>query len=180
MDDTLSREVLARLPLAEAVLTAWQWLAEDAFLEDLFDKHRGRCYVKAIRFPTLVGLIHDVVAGVADSAHQRFTRARDRGELPAHLPAAYEKLGRLPVGLSMAFLDGCTDRLRAVFPDPALDTLPLSLDEWSVLTLDGKAVKHVAKRLKPLRRLRGGVLGGRAFCAHPEQVVSKNGRSPVE
>jgi hypothetical protein len=165
MDEALSRAVLARLPLAEAVLTAWHWLAEDAFLEDLFAKHRGRCYVKAIRFPTLVGLIHDVVAGVADSANQRFNQARHTGELPTHLPSAYEKLGRLPLGLSMAFLAGCTERLRAVFPEPALEALPVSLDDWSVVTLDGKAVKHVAKRLKPLRRLRGGILGGRALVA---------------
>lgn len=159
------RDVLARLPLAQAVLTVWQWLADEAFLEDLFDQHRGRCYAKDIRFPVLVGLVHDVLAGVAVSANQRFTQARARGELPATLQAAYRKLGRLPLGLSMAFLAGCTARLRAVLPDPPLQTLPACLDDWQVITLDGKAIKRVAKRLKPLRGLRGGALGGRALVA---------------
>src|SRR5437762_7210991 len=98
--DHLAREVLARLPLAEAVLIAWQGVADEAFLEDLFERHRGRCYTQAVRFPTLVQLIHDVLVGAADSAHQRFRRARADGELGTQVAAAYEKLGRLPLGLS--------------------------------------------------------------------------------
>jgi Transposase DDE domain len=163
--DNLARAVLARLPLAEAVLTAWQWMADEDFLEDLFENHRGRCYTQAVRFPTLVRLIHDVLVGAADSANQRFTRARADGELPTHVPAAYEKLGRIPLALSRAFLAGCTERLRAVCPDPRLEILPECCHEWTVVTLDGKAIKHVAKRLGPLRGLRGGVLGGRALVA---------------
>jgi hypothetical protein len=163
--DNLAREVLARLPLAEAVLTAWQWMAAEDFLENLFENHRGRCYTQEVRFPTLVRLIHDVLIGAADSANQRFTRARADGELPTRVPAAYEKLGRLPLELSMAFLAGCTERLRAVCPDPRLETLPECCHGWTVVTLDGKAIKHVAKRLKPLRGLRGGILGGRALIA---------------
>lgn len=65
----------------------------------------------------------------------------------------------------MAFLAGCTQRLGAIFPEPRQETLPGCLDAWTVVTLDGKAIKHVAKRLKPLRGLRGGVLGGRALVA---------------
>jgi hypothetical protein len=163
--DNLARAVLARLPLAEAVLSAWQWMADELFLENLFEKHRGRCYTQEVRFPTLVRLIHDVLIGAADSANQRFQRARADGELRTHIPAAYEKLGRLPLGLSMAFLAGCTERLRAVVPDPRLEALPRCCHAWTVITLDGKAIKHVAKRLKPLRGLRGGVLGGRALVA---------------
>ena len=37
-------EVLHRLPLAEAFYTVWGYLASDAVLADLFDRHRGRCY----------------------------------------------------------------------------------------------------------------------------------------
>jgi Transposase DDE domain len=163
--DNLAREVLARLPLAEAVLVAWQWMADETFLEDLFEKHRGRCYTQDVRFPTLVQLIHDVLIGAADSANQSFQRARADGALGTQVSAAYEKLGRLPLGLSMAFLAGCTQRLRAVVPDPRLEALPRCCDGWTVVTLDGKAIKHVAKRLKPLRGLRGGILGGRALVA---------------
>jgi hypothetical protein len=163
--ETLAREVLARLPLAEAVLTAWNWMADDAFLDDLFEKHRGRCYTRAIRFPVVVRLIHDVLVGVAPSAHRRFTQAIRAGELTTTVAPVYEKLGRLPLGLSMAFLAGCSERLRSVLPEPRLEPLPGCLDDWHVVTLDGKAIKHVAKRLKPLRGVRGGVLGGRALVA---------------
>ncbi|MCI0371213.1 MAG: hypothetical protein L0214_07490 [candidate division NC10 bacterium] len=84
----LTRDVLTRLPLAQAVLTTWPWRADDAFLEELFDQHRGRCYAKDLRFPDLVRLVHDVLAGAAPSAHQRFTQARGTGELPTTIQAA--------------------------------------------------------------------------------------------
>jgi hypothetical protein len=41
--DPLAPAVLARLPLAEAVLLVWSWIAEDDFLQRLFAAHRGRC-----------------------------------------------------------------------------------------------------------------------------------------
>jgi len=34
-----------------------------------------------------------------------------------------------------------------------------------VIIVDGKAIKRVAKRLKPLRGRKGGVLGGKALSA---------------
>jgi hypothetical protein len=163
--EALTRAVLARLPLAEAVLTAWHWMADDAFLDGLFARHRGRCYTRAIRFPVVVRLIHDVLVGVAPSAHRRFTRAIHAGELTTTVAPVYEKLGRLPLPLSMAFLADCTARLREVFPDPDLGSVPAGLGGRQVVTLDGKAIKRVAKRLRPLRGLRGGVLGGRALVA---------------
>jgi hypothetical protein len=43
--------------------------------------------------------------------------------------------------------------------------LPKSLEEYEVLVFDGKAIKRVAKRLKPLWDAAGGLLGGRALVA---------------
>ena len=43
--------------------------------------------------------------------------------------------------------------------------IPLSLQEFTVTVLDGKAIKRVAKRLKLLRGVRGGLLGGKALVA---------------
>ncbi len=48
--DALAGEVLARLPLAEAVLRTWTYLADEPFLQDVFEAHRGRCYQKALSF----------------------------------------------------------------------------------------------------------------------------------
>lgn len=57
----VSPEVLARMPLAEAVLTQWCWIADDAYLEQVFDCHRGRCYEKILSFPVMVRLIRDAL-----------------------------------------------------------------------------------------------------------------------
>ena len=50
-----------------------------------------------------------------------------------------------------------------MWPAAATQRLPASLQEFNVLVLDGKTIKNVAKRLKPLRRSAGGLLGGKAL-----------------
>ena len=63
--------------------------------------------------------------------------------------------------------------------------LPKSLRHFTALALDGKKLKHVAKRMKALRKVKGQVLGGKlvvalnvatglavALDAHPDGEVS--------
>jgi Transposase DDE domain len=159
------RETLARLPLAEAVLLLWQQVAEPPFLQDLFAQHRGRCYEKALSFPSLVQLIADALLQYDGSARTSFERALHDETLDVTIQAAYGKLRRLPLPLSAAFLAEGTARLRALLPVPPGDRLPPSLQEFRVTVLDGKAIKRVAKRLKLLRGVRGGLLGGKALVA---------------
>jgi hypothetical protein len=163
--DPLARPVLERLPLAEAVLLLWSSIAEDAFLEGLFQEHRGRSYTNLISFPLVVQLLADALLEHDGSAHRSFQQAIARQELAATVQAAYGKLGRLPIPLSMALLTGCTDRLRALFPPAAAVTPPDSLRGLACVIYDGKAIKRVAKRLKLLRGIPGGLLGGRALVA---------------
>ena len=163
--DALARPILQRLPLAEAVLLVWSYLAEEHFLQDLFQRHRQRCYEKVITFPLLVQLIADALLAHGGSAHQCFAKAIEEESLAASVQAAYGKLRRLPIPLSMAFLAGCSDRLRPLFPPVTATPLPESLKDWQVVVYDGKALKRVAKRLKPLRGIAGGLLGGRALVA---------------
>ena len=54
-------ETLARLPLAEAVLTLWRWAVEADTVNQIFDDHRGRCYEKILQFSTIVGLVRDAL-----------------------------------------------------------------------------------------------------------------------
>jgi hypothetical protein len=42
MQQDFDREVLSRLPLAEAVLVLWQFVCDDQDLDDLYEHHRGR------------------------------------------------------------------------------------------------------------------------------------------
>ena len=154
-----------RVPLAEAVLTLWRFAADQERLEDLFQRLRQRCYTKILEFHTLVRLMHDALLGYRGSGRQTFEHAQEAGQLPVSIPAVFGKLRRVPIELSQGFLAECTDRLREVFPTMVLKRTPQSLQAFRVSILDGKAMKHVAKRLKPLRGRSGGVLGGRALVA---------------
>lgn len=155
----------AKMPLAEAVVQALGWVGNAERLQAIFAAHRGRCYDKQIRFPDLVTLVGQALLEHGGSGHQSFTRGQESGVLEASLVAAYGKLGRLPVPLSQPFLTELSQSLRALFPAAAARTPPASLRGLNTIALDGKAIKRVAKRLQPLRKLAGGLLGGRALVA---------------
>jgi hypothetical protein len=163
--DPLARPVLDRLPLAEAVLLVWSWIADASFLQSLFQQYRGRAYEKVIAFPLIVQLIADALLEHGGNAKQSFDQAIRREELRASVQAAYGKLRRLPIALSNALVTGCTDRLASLFPAAVRTAPPQTLAALAVVIYDGKAIKRVAKRLKPLRGLPGGLLGGRALVA---------------
>ena len=165
--DDFATDVLQRLPLAEAVLLLWQWLADDSVLDHLFHDQRQAAYTKQLRFATLVHLLADALLEHGGSGRQSFQRGQERGELTVSIQAAYQKLGRLPLAVSEAFLATSTQRLlQLVPPGQAADTpLPPSLRGFDVMAVDGKVIKGVPKRLRPLRHSPGGVLGGKALVA---------------
>jgi Transposase DDE domain len=165
MQPDFAREVLTRLPLAEAVLSLWQWVADECFLHALFARHRGAGYKKVLSFVSLVQLIADALLEHRGSGRKSFVRAQERGELEASVQAVYQKLGRIPLGLSEAWLAESTERVRPVYPSALPRVVPSSVQEFTVLVVDGKAIKRVAKRLKPLQGRKGGVLGGKALVA---------------
>ena len=160
---TIAPEVRKQLPLAEAVFLVWRHVADEAFLEQLFQDHRGRGYTRLLSFPCLVELVSQVLLNPPHSARHELESAQEAGELPASIQAAYGKLRRLPVELSMAFLNGCADRLLALYPGGVRPAAPKSLAHMELFVLDGKTVKWVKKRLKVLRRTKGGVVGGKAL-----------------
>jgi hypothetical protein len=163
------REVLSRLPLAEAVLSLWQFVCDDLSLDHLYDRHRGRTYQKKITFPLMAQLVRDALLEPDGSAHKSFCHAQRDGTLSAVLSSTYDKLSHLPLAVSEAFLAEGADRLRQVFPATELaaldDPIPLSLRAFAVLILDGKVVKRVPRRLKPARQRKGGLLGGKGLAA---------------
>jgi hypothetical protein len=158
-------DALDRLPLAESVLLLWQQVADPKFLQDLFTTHRGRGYDKVLSFPSLVQLIADALLQHDGSARASFERALEHDALPVTIPAAYGKLRRLPIAVSTAFLAEGTARLHALLPVPATSTIPASLQSFRVMVLDGKTIKYVAKRLKLLRGIRSGLVGGKTLVA---------------
>src|SRR4029079_13230876 len=93
-----------------------------------------------------------------------FQRAEKTEKLRAAMRAAYGKLGRVPISLSIGFFGDATRRLEQVFP-AAENPLPKSLRGLEPTAIDGKKIKHVAKRLKILRTIKGHVLGGKLVAA---------------
>lgn len=169
MDD-FEREACRRLPLAEAAFRLLDFALRDEFLTQVFDRHRGACYEKIITFPVLVQLIADALLEHRGSGHQSFTRAQENGTLEASIVAAYGKLSRVPIALSCGLLADATPRLLELLPKPATVAVPPSLRAFGVIALDGKKIKHVAKRLKALRKVKGQVLGGKLVAA--QEVTS--------
>lgn len=165
MDVAEMAELAAAMPLAEATCSLLRLIASEERLDNLFERHRGRGYQKIITFPLMVQLIGDTLLQAGGSGYRVFSRAQAAGELDTSLVAVYGKLGRLNIRLSEAFLSDSTDLLRKVFPHAARRKPPHSLRNFATVIIDGKAIKKVAKRLKPLRGVAGGLLGGRALVA---------------
>jgi hypothetical protein len=172
--DLLAAMVLPRVPLANAALTAWSYLLHPDFLNDLFARHRGRSYEDILDFPTFVALIRDALVLHEGSGLASFERAEEQGGLPTCQEAVYAKLRRVPPQLSMAFLEEITERLRALLPRGTwAEALPASLDGIEVVILDGKQLKKVAKRLRPVRGRPGKVIGGKILVAYlPRQGLA--------
>ena len=162
MDGTFVRQVANQLPLAEAVLRMFDCITQRDFLDHVFETHRGRSYESEIGFPLFVHLIGDALLEHHGSGRQSFARSIEDGELEASMQAAYGKLRRVPLSLSMGLLSDASARLRELFPaNFAANEIPKSLRGMETFFHDGKTLKHVAKRLKVLRKLKGKVIGGR-------------------
>lgn len=158
-------QLLTRLPLAEATLLMWRFVFDETRLQQLWEQTRGRCYDHVIRFPTMVHLIADALLQYGGSGRRSFEKNIEHGILEASVAAAFGKLQRLPLTVSQEFLESGTAAVRELYPAYAHHELPASLAKFCPLTLDGKTIKNVAKRLKPLRNSRGGLLGGKAVVA---------------
>jgi hypothetical protein len=161
--DGFNLQVTARLPLAEAAYRVLSHVLSDSVLADLYDRHRGRGYEREITFAALVGIVRDALL-VHPSARQAMEKAKEADELPAQNCSVYQKLGRLDIGLSMAFVRETAAALELLAaPSPA--ALPASLGGLDVVVMDGKTIKHVSHRLKATRPFRGRATGGKFLAA---------------
>jgi hypothetical protein len=164
MDD-FDRTVLQRVPLAEATLLLLSHAAREPFLDDLYDRHRGRCYEKVLTFSTLVRLIGDALVQYQGSGRKSCDHAAERDALPVTPSAFYRKLGRVPLAVTHALLSETTTRIAPLSPAQDPSAIPASLRGMELLPIDGKKVKNVAKRAKFLRDLPGTVLGAKVLVA---------------
>jgi Transposase DDE domain len=167
-DENFSATVLSKLPLADGVWRILRFTLADSWLDDLWNRERGRCYEKVIEFSTLARLVGEALTQHGGSGRQAFERGQESNTLPVAISSAFEKLGNLPLPLSQGLLEEGTLRLEEILPEKsAVDSFPLAAC-WKgheVFGVDGKAIKHVKRLLKPLRGLQAGILGARASVA---------------
>ena len=163
--DRPTEAVLKKMPLAEGVLLLWRWVASESRLEGIWDRWRGRCYQKLLSFALMVRLIADALLHYGGSGRRSFEKYDETEDFPCTVQAAYKKLARLPIAVSQAFLSECTQALLDIFPEAGQRELPKSLRQFRPCIMDGKALKRIAKRLKPLRGLTAGMLGGKSLVA---------------
>jgi hypothetical protein len=160
-------ETLSRLPLAESFYSVWAYLADAAALHAIWAQHRGRCYEDTLTFPELVGVFADALTRHQGSGADAIASALRLRQLSTQPRAVYAKLGRLPLPLAEAFLSTLTARLRQLFPPGLLrNDLPPSLAQLTVVVLDGKKIKKVAKRLLAARGRPGKLYGGHLLAAY--------------
>lgn len=160
-DENFSATVLSKLPLADAAWRILHFTLADSWLEDLWTRERGRCYEKVFKFSTLARLVGEALTQHGGSGRQAFERGQESDTLPVAISSAFEKLANLPLPLSQRLLEEGTLRLEEILPEnSAVDSFPLAAC-WKgheVFGVDGKAIKHVKRLLKPLRGLQAGIL----------------------
>ncbi len=161
-----SPEVLQRMPLAQAVLALIRYAFPADKLNELYERDRGFCYERELTFAEMVELTGDCLLNHGSSLRVTLKERQAQGSLPASLRAVYAKLSRMPLAVSQSLLLEGMSRLREVVPVEASES---SLAEFEVVIVDGKLVKHVPRRLKPLRQdcwNAQKILGSRALVAY--------------
>jgi hypothetical protein len=161
MHSQFTLEASQRLPLADAAFRLLDYILDHDFLNGVFARHRGRSYEGTISFPLFVHLITDSILGHQGSAHQTFRHAQEDQSLAASIQAVYGKLRRVPIPLSTGLFTEAAARLQEVGSFVAAHPLPASVASFRALGFDGKKLKYVVKRLKPLRGLQGNIYGGK-------------------
>lgn len=163
--DGFDRSVLRRVPLAEATLLLLSHATREPFLEDLYDRNRGRCYEKELSFATLVRLIQDALIQYQGSGRKSCDHAAERDAMPVTPSAFYRKLGRVPLAVARALLSETATRIAPLSPARDSQAIPAWLRGMVLLPVDGKKIKNVAKRAQFLRDLPGAVLGAKVLVA---------------
>lgn len=162
--DAFSQELMRRSPLAGSVLEMSDFVLNDALLDSIFERCRGRCYEDELRFPGFVRLVRDALLRHDGSGHKLFIELERKQANPVDESSFYRKLAHTPVEVSRALLRECSMRLRPLMPQDVCQ-LPACFDGFVVLAGDGKKIKNAAKRLKPTRGYSGKLLGAKALVA---------------
>ncbi len=157
--------VFSRTQVAVAVFLLWRQVCSEDRLNRIFDSCRGDSYEKVLTFPSLVQLVFDAITEHEGSGLASIENAIEHGRIQVSKQAAFGKLRRVPKALSQGLLRECAAALRELTPDSRPVEPGPSLRGFEIVVLDGKVLKHLAKRLKVARGKSGKLLGGKSLVA---------------
>lgn len=159
---SFNEEALGRLPFLEAVVVLLRHVLEEAHLQSVFAQHRGASYESDITFAQMVTLMAEAVTGDGTLATSLQQREEQYGinEVPTR-QAYYAKLSRIPLELSLGFFRESAQRLRGLHAEgmTSNERVPECFHDLAIRLMDGKKIKHVAKRTRATQGKAGKLLG---------------------
>ena len=81
--------MLEKLPLADSVWRLLHFTMDDPWLDDLWVRHRGRCYERDLKFSTLAHLIAGASSNMAGRSGQQAFERRSKWRSAVSITSAY-------------------------------------------------------------------------------------------
>lgn len=129
-------------------------------INDLFKRTAEAQYTRELTFSTVVGLMSEVVLGVAPSVHAAY---REAGEtIPVSITSVYNKLNGVEAEVSAELVRDSARQLGPVIRRMK-GTAPELLPGYRVRILDGNHLSGTEHRIEELRSTRAGALPGQAL-----------------
>ena len=162
MLNSLVERFVKHSPISVMAQLGLELVLEPEWVDELFEKHRGRQYQRELLFSTTVDIVALVALGMRPSVH---AAARAREDLGVSLSALYEKLNHTEPALGRALVEQSAKRL-----EPTVEQLrrgqPPLCPGYRVRVVDGNCLAPSEKRLKPLRSVRTAALPGRSLVVY--------------
>jgi IS4 transposase len=162
MLDPLVARFVEHSPIAVMAQLGLERVLEPEWMDELFERHRGRQYQRELLFSTTVDIVALVALGLRPSVH---AAARARKDLGVSLSALYEKINHTEPALGRALVQQSAKRL-----EPTVEHLhggqARLCPGYSVRIVDGNCLAPSEKRLKPLRSVRSAALPGRSLVVY--------------
>jgi len=139
-------------------------------IDDLFERTAEVQYTRELTFSTVVGLMSEVVLGVAPSIHAAYQEAGET--IPVAIASVYNKLNGVEPKVSAELVRDSARQLEPVIRRMK-GTTPELLPGYRVRLLDGNHLSGTEHRIEELRSLRAGALPGQALVVlDPELMLA--------
>ena len=139
-------------------------------IDKLFERTADVQYTRELAFSTVVGLMSEVVLGVAPSIHAAYQEAGDT--VPVAIALVYNKLNGVEPDVSAELVRDSARQLGLVIRRMK-GTAPELLPGYQVRLLDGNHLSGTEHRIEELRSMRADALPGQALVVlDPELMLA--------